>query len=181
MTQQQAQADRGRVGVVGGLRHVHVVVRVQVLVLTLLLAHGLESDVGDYLVGVHVGGGTGATLDHVHHELVVEVATDQAGTGLADGGVLVGAEVAELLVGIGCSLLDHGQGHDQLRVVRQRHTGQAEVVDRTKGLDAVVGVGGDFEGAEQVFFDAEGCSGGHDAIHLWGNTASAAMPNNLGL
>ncbi|MNY73910.1 hypothetical protein D3C86_2128070 [compost metagenome] len=54
-------------------------------------------------------------------------------------------------------------------------------MDRTQGLDAVVGVGRNFEGAEQVFFDAEGCSGGHDAIHLWGNTASAAMPNNLGL
>ncbi|MCY1516522.1 hypothetical protein D9M68_511560 [compost metagenome] len=181
VAQQQAETDGGGVGVVGGLRHVHVVVRVQVLVLTLLLAHGLEGDVGDHLVGVHVGGGAGATLDHVHHELVVEVATDQAGAGLADGGVLVGIEVAELLVGIGGGLLDHGQGDDQLRVVRQRHAGQAEVVYRAQGLDAVVGLGGNFEGAEQVFFDAEGCSGGHDAIHLWENTASAAMPNNLGL
>ncbi|MCY1352874.1 hypothetical protein D9M69_391980 [compost metagenome] len=95
--------------------------------------------------------------------------------------MLLGGQVAQLVVRIGGCLLDHRQGDDQFRVVRQRHAGQAEVLDRAQGLDAVVGLGGNFEGAEQVFFDAEGCSGGHDAIHLWENTASAAMPNNLGL
>ncbi|MCY1410664.1 hypothetical protein D9M71_260350 [compost metagenome] len=111
----------------------------------------------------------------------MEITADQASAGFADGGMLFGAEMAELLVGIGSGLLDHRQGDDQLRVVRQRHAGQAEVLDRAQGLDAVVSLSGYFEGAEQVFFDAEGCSGGHDAIHLWGSTASAAMPNNLGL
>ena len=55
MAQQQTQADRGRVGVVGRLRHVHVVVGVQVLVFALLVAHGLQRDVGDDFVGIHVG------------------------------------------------------------------------------------------------------------------------------
>ena len=55
MAQQQTQADRGRVGVVGRLRHVHVVVGVQVLVFALLVTHGLQRDVGDDFVGIHVG------------------------------------------------------------------------------------------------------------------------------
>ena len=55
VTQQQAQTDGRRVGVVGRLRHVDVVVRVQVLVFALLMAHGLQRDVGDDFVGIHVG------------------------------------------------------------------------------------------------------------------------------
>ncbi|MDT4841914.1 hypothetical protein FQZ97_757910 [compost metagenome] len=162
VAEQQAQADGGRVGVVGRLRHVHVVVRVQVLVLALGVAHRFEGDVGDHFVGVHVGGSTGATLDHVDHELLVEITADQAGAGLADRRMLLGGQVAQLVVRIGGCLLDHRQGDDQFRVVRQRHTGQAEVVHGAQGLDAVVGIGRYFKSAEQVFLDAERCNRGHD-------------------
>lgn len=176
VAEQQAQADGGRVGVVGRLRHVHIVVRVQVLVLTLGVAHGFQRDVRDHFVRVHVGGGAGAALDHVHHELLVEIAADQAGAGLADGGVLVFREMAELTVGVGGGLLDHGQGNDQLRVVRQRHPGEAEVVHGAQGLDAVVGVSGHFEGAEQVFLDTGRCNGGHDGICLRGTRPVPRCP-----
>ncbi|MNC43700.1 hypothetical protein D3C75_925750 [compost metagenome] len=148
----------------------------QVLVLALGVAHGFQGDVGDHLVGVHVGRGAGPALDHVDHELLVEIAADDPCAGFADRRVLGRAEVAQLAVGVGGCLLDHGQGGDELGVVRQRHAGQAEVLHRTQGLDAVVGLGGDVEGAEQVFFGAEGCSSGHDAISLWVNAGSAAMP-----
>ena len=151
VAEQQAQADRGGIGVVGGLRHVHVVVRVQVLVFTLGVAHGLKTEVGDHLVGIHVGRSTGTALDHVHHELLVELATNQARTALADGHVLGLGQVAQLAIGIRRRLLDHRQGDDQLRVVRQRHAGQAEVVQCAQGLDAVIGLGGNGEGAKQVF------------------------------
>ncbi|MNF89850.1 hypothetical protein D3C84_723890 [compost metagenome] len=127
----------------------------QVLVLALGVAHGLQGDVGDHLVGVHVGRGAGAALDHVDHELLVEVAAHDARTGFADRRVLGRTQVAQFAVGIGGRLLDHGQRGDELRVVRQRHAGQAEVVHGTQGLDAVIGLGGNFEGAKQIFFDAE--------------------------
>ncbi|MNF75279.1 hypothetical protein D3C84_573380 [compost metagenome] len=94
-------------------------------------------------------------MNHVDHELLVEITADQACTGFADGSMLVGAEVAEFAVGVGSGLLDHGQGHDQLRVVRDRNTGEAEVVYRPQGLDAVVRFSGNFESAKQVFFDAQ--------------------------
>jgi len=162
MAEQQAQADRRGVGVVGRLRHVHVVVRVQVAILALGMTHGFERQVGDHLVGVHVGRGAGAALDHVHHELVVVIAADQLRAGLADRQVLGVAQVPQLAVGVGGGLLDHGQRDHQFRVVRERHAAEAEVVDCAQRLNPVVGVGGYFEGAKQVFFDAEGCSGGHD-------------------
>ncbi len=56
--------------VVARLPHVHVVVRVNHLRAD-LAAQKLRGPVGDHLVGVHVGGGAGAGLEDVHHELIV--------------------------------------------------------------------------------------------------------------
>ncbi len=181
VTQQQAQADSGRVGVVGRLRHVHIVVRVQVLVLTLLVAHGLQRDVGDDFVGVHVGRSTSTALDHVHHELLVVVALDQSCAGCADRGVLGIAQVPQLTVGVSSCLLDHRQADYQFRVVRQRNAGEVEVVGSAQGLDAVVGISRNFKGTQQIFFDAERCSGGHDVYHLDIDPAHAGMAPILGL
>ena len=154
MTQEQTQTDRGGVGVVGRLRHVDIVVGVQVFVFAFLETHGFQSDVGDDFVGIHVGGRAGAALNHVDHELIMEVAADQAGAGLADRRMLGVIEVSELMVCICCRLLDHGQRDYQFRVVRKRHAGEVKVVHRSQGLDAVISVGRYFENTKQVFFDA---------------------------
>lgn len=51
------QAQGGGIGVVGGLGAVDVVVGMAILVFAFLVAHYFQGSVGDYLVGVHVGGG----------------------------------------------------------------------------------------------------------------------------
>ena len=71
VAQQQGHLDRRRVGVVGRLRHVEVIVRLDDLVVALLVPGQLERDVGHHLVGVHVGRGAGAALVPVDLELVV--------------------------------------------------------------------------------------------------------------
>jgi hypothetical protein len=63
-----AMTESGRVRVVGRLRAVDVVVRAHVLVLALAVTERLESDVGDHLVRVHVGGGACPALDHFDRE-----------------------------------------------------------------------------------------------------------------
>ncbi|MNI06407.1 hypothetical protein D3C73_593860 [compost metagenome] len=155
VTEQQTQTDRRRVGVVGRLRHVHVVVRVQVLILAFLVTHGLQCDVGDDFVGIHVGRSASTALNHVHHELFVEVAADQTCTSFADGGVLGFAQVTQLTVGVGSGLFNHGQTDNQFRVVRNRNARKAEVIHRSQGLDAVIRLSRYFEGAKQVIFCAE--------------------------
>lgn len=74
-----------REGVVGGSGHVDVVVGVD----RLLGAHGtaqnLDSTVGDDLVGVHVGLGTGTGLPDDQREVVVELAGCDLSGGLLDG------------------------------------------------------------------------------------------------
>src|SRR5476649_652216 len=181
VTQQQAQTDRRRVGVVGRLRHVHVVVRVQVLVFALLVTHGLQRDVGDDFVGIHVGRSASAALNHVYHELFVEIAADQTCTGFADGCVLGFAQMTQLAVGVSGGLFNHGQADNQLRVVRNRDAGETEVVHRSQGLDAVIRLSGYFEYAKQVFFCAERCSGGHDRNHLDMDPVCAGTLQMLGL
>ena len=63
VAERHADVQRRRIGVVGGLRAVDVIVRIAVLVLALLVAHQLERAVGDHLVGVHVGRRAGAALE----------------------------------------------------------------------------------------------------------------------
>ena len=50
------------------------------------------------------------------------------------------------MVGAGGGELDHGQAADEVGVVGEMDTGDGEVLHAAEGLDAVVGIGGDFLG-----------------------------------
>ncbi len=68
------ELERRRIDVVGALAHVDVFVGWQEMIVALGPAQQFQRAVGDDLVGVHVGRGAGAALDHVDHELVVQPA-----------------------------------------------------------------------------------------------------------
>ena len=89
-------------------------------------------ELGDHLVGVHVGGGAGAGLEDVDRELVVVLAgADRlAGGGDALGEILV--EQAQLAVDLGRGGLDPAQPADHGH--RHRLAGDGEVVDGFGGL-----------------------------------------------
>ena len=72
----RGDVHRGRERVVGGLRHVHVVVGVDRRLRAELAARHLDGAVGDDLVDVHVGLGARAGLPDVQREVVVERAGD---------------------------------------------------------------------------------------------------------
>ena len=76
--------DRGRIGVVGRLREIDVIVRMQVLVLTLVMPHQSQSDIGNDLITIHIGRGARATLEHIDHELIVVFARQNLITRLAN-------------------------------------------------------------------------------------------------
>ena len=113
-----------------------MVVRVQPRVVAGRVAEGLKREVGDHLVGVHVGRGAGAALDHVDDEVLVVAAGDDLVTGRGDGGGAGGVERAELAVGERGRLLDHGERPHELGEVRERHAGDREVLERPRGMDA---------------------------------------------
>ena len=71
MAQQQHHAKSRRVGIVDGLRKIHMVVRVQQLVAALGVAKYFQCPIGDHLAGVHVGRGARAALDQIDDKLFV--------------------------------------------------------------------------------------------------------------
>ena len=89
-----------RIGVVGGLRHVDVVIGMKGCVIPFLFSHEFERDIGNHLVGIHVGGRSGAALNGVHHELIVKAAVlrDQIASPV-DGVGLRGRQMPETPVG----------------------------------------------------------------------------------
>lgn len=75
----------GGEGVVGGGRHVNVIVGVNGLLGAHGAAHDFNGAVGDDLVRVHVGLGTGAGLPDDQREVVEELTLGDLGGGLLDG------------------------------------------------------------------------------------------------
>ncbi len=151
----EGDLDRRRVGVVGRLAAVDVVDRAQHVVAALLVAGMFERHIADHFVGVHVGGGSGPTLDDADDELLVELAVDDVLAGLVDPAGSLGREGAELLVGPGAGLLHGGERDDEVGVDGDGTLGDREVVHGPLGVHAPVGVLGHLEWTERIAFDAE--------------------------
>jgi len=94
-------SDRRRVDVICALASIDVIDWVQKLVLTPLVAHDFQPAVGNDFVGVHVGAGASATLNHSDAELIVQFACNDLCTHLLDDLRLRRIERAEFEVGTG--------------------------------------------------------------------------------
>ncbi len=73
------------VGIIGALRKVYIVVGMQIIVIAFFVSEVLQADVGDHLIGIHIGRGTGASLYKITDELVDIFALDQLVAGKHDG------------------------------------------------------------------------------------------------
>ena len=144
-----------------------MVVRVQHVVAALLDAQMLERAVGDHLVGVHVGRGAGAALDHVDDELRRAarraIRSSQARTiaparlrSITPSSAFACA-AAFLTQASARTRSRHGR--DGWPVIGKFSTARARV-------HAPVGVGGDVLGAEEVAF-AAGRRVGEIAVIVW--------------
>ncbi len=146
--------ETGRVGVVGGLAFIDVIVRVQVLVLTLLVAHQLEADVGQYLVGIHVHRCTRAALVDVDRELIHALAVVQHFIAGGDNGIGDAFRNGlQLFVCHGCGFLHHHHATHKLRDVADFAIADVEVFNRSQSVNTIVGIRWNFPGTQQIFFD----------------------------
>ena len=146
--------EAGRVGVVGGLAFVDVVVRVQVLVFTFLVTHQLQANVCQYFVGIHVDGGARAALIDVNRELVHAFAVVQHFIAGCDNRICRAFRNGlQLFVGQGCGFLHHHHATNKLRDVADFAVADVEVFNRSQSVDTVVGIRWNFPGTQQVFFD----------------------------
>jgi hypothetical protein len=83
--------------IVGTLRHVHVVVRVNWLLAAQFTTQNLDGSVGDNLVNVHVGLSTGSGLENDQGEVVDELSGDDVVGAFADGFDDLGVEACSNL------------------------------------------------------------------------------------
>ncbi len=144
----EREVDGGREHVVARLRRVDVVVGMD------RLAEGGAGEVGQHLVEVHVRRGARAGLVQVDRELVGVVPGGDGGGGGGDGGGDGRRHHAELLVDLGCGLLDLRQRDQQLG--RKRLPGHGEVDERTLGLRAPQRRARDLDRAQAVVFGPGG-------------------------
>ena len=118
-------------------------------------AHQFQRDIGDDLVGVHVGRGAGAALHRIDHELIEEAPLlgDQR-AGAIDRVGLFGRQMAKPPVGARRRLLDQRQGAHEFGEMPDRNAGDREILDRPQGVDAPIGVGRDIGLAEEIVLAA---------------------------
>src|SRR5712692_5152049 len=94
--------------------------------------------IGDDLVGVHVGGGAGASLKNIKHEVAVEFAVNDFLRCSHDGFGNRWIDGSQVCVRLSCSLFDLSEGTDEL-------AWEAQVANRkieygTLGTGTVVGI-----------------------------------------
>ncbi len=143
-----------RVGVIRGLRTVHMIDRVNVLIFALLVASQLQGTVRDDFVRVHVRAGTRAALDDADDELVMQFAVDDLLGGSVDMVGDVWFQVAEIPVRARRGLLDLRECDHQVGIEPDDPVADRKVLDCTSRMDAPVGVGGHLEFTERILFDA---------------------------
>ena len=155
VVQVHAQLARAGVRVVRRLALVDVVVGTHGRVLALGSSHDLQSAVGNDLVGVHVGGSSSSSLDHIHDELVIELSLNHLVASLADSVHDLLLDESKTTVGNDASLLDHTEGLDEVAVAAQAHAGDVVVVQTTQRLHSVVSVLRDLDLSEKIRLRAE--------------------------
>ena len=73
----QRNAHGGGIHIIRALRSVHMVIRMQDVIAAFFKAKLFKRDIGNHLVGVHVGRRARTALDHIHHELLFVIASNQ--------------------------------------------------------------------------------------------------------
>ena len=116
------------------------------------MPEGFEREVGDDLVGVHVGGGAGTALDKVGDELIRELARDDAVARRDDRIGDPGFKHAEFPVRHRRRFLDVAERAHEIGLPGHRYAGNAEVFLAAQRLDTVIGVFRYLTLAEKVSF-----------------------------
>ena len=118
------------------------------------LAEQLAGAVGQHLVGVHVVRRAGAGLVDVDDELIAQARRRGSRRRRATiAPAIVAVEPAERGVRLGRGLLDEDRRGDE--VGGRAQAADRKVLDRARGLDAVVRVGGHVQLAERIALGAE--------------------------
>ncbi len=142
----------GGEGVVGGLMQVDVSQGTDPRIVAGQEPQQLQGPVGQHLIDVHVGRGSGPPLQGIDANMAVEPSLHHLLAGRFNRLGLCLIPLAKLSIGPGAGQLDRPEGMDQGR--RDGALSQRKVFQRPKGVDAVERPGGDVQFAQKIFFFA---------------------------
>ena len=123
--------QRRGIDIVGALANVDMFIGCRYGVFAFLRPQEFERAVGDHLVGIHVGRRPGAALNDVDHKLIMQLAFQQFRAGADDGVATRRVEQTQLMIRLCGGLFDASERLDQLRVYRDRRTGNRKIFQRT--------------------------------------------------
>ena len=136
--------------VVGGLRHIDVIVGVNGVFTPQNPARQLDGPVGDHFIDVHVALGAAPGHPDMDREIALQLALDDfLGSPQNEPGFIM-RQFAQFMISQGRSLLDHGQGPDHL--LRHQVIADGKVGDRPLGFRAPIAVRRDLNFPQAVTF-----------------------------
>src|SRR6476646_7217558 len=113
-----------------------------------------ESNIGEYFVGVHIGGGASASLIPVDEKLIVILASQNLIRGLLNCSQPRGLHCADICISLGCrKFYDRPCFHEAWIVVDQ-NSRELEVLQCSRGLYSIVGISWDFLFPQEVLFNS---------------------------
>ncbi len=157
-----ANANRRRNHVIGGLRHIDMIVRRNQRIVSLRFSQNFQSTVSDHLVGVHVHGGAGAALDAVHHELVLPLPGNDFLRGFHNRMTDAHRHPPGPHIGPRRRRLHNPQSDNKILI--QHVTGNQKVMQGPCSLHAIVELIRNFNLAEKIFFNPHSSSPLHSYI-----------------
>ena len=113
-----------------------------------------KSAIGDYLIGVHVGSGSGSALNHIYRELFMMLAFKYFLTSFKNSIRLLFGKQAKLEVGNSRSHFSDSKSIDEQRVFIQMKFTDTKVFDTSEGLYSIHGSFRYFTAADQITFCA---------------------------
>ena len=109
--------DSSRVGIIGRLRTIYMVIGVAVYIVSFFEAKNFQSTVSDYLVSIHVHRSTSSSLEHVYRELVMELTINDLMSCFFYGGTYFFRDYTKGGIGLNCCQFYKSKSTDELRII----------------------------------------------------------------
>ena len=135
----ERQLESSRISIIGRLGHIHMVIRVAVLVLTFLMSHQFQGAIGYYLIDIHIRRSPCSPLNQINGELVMQFTADNLFAGMRNGICNIVRQNFQFLVCLSCCPFYHCQCLHIVRVIADGNTANVmEILNATQGLDTII-------------------------------------------
>src|SRR5215469_1315464 len=132
----QRDIERGRIRVVRALATIHMVVRIEILVVSFWAISQFEAAIGNDLIHIHICRRSGTALHNVDDELISQVPLLNLFARTVDQICLSAIKYADLGIGPGRSLLHTGIRENEVWIDGDRTSANGKIFERAAHIDS---------------------------------------------